>query len=687
MDSASAVLVASSPPRKERVLRSGRSGGATPKRQRHEDRTPYFTAMESDSTQCDAVCEGENTQMCGGKSKSSISAMHMCASTEDDLGTRSGTAGSLKASMDAKVATAKGLSGDMQNMGAVLQKTYGAVDDSGAGGLMQDAKEDADAVADKLGDAGSDASASMKITEMGQAAPSTSFVAFAGSGNRLGDSGEAAVSLNLDTAPQATVSEHCGVMRSDEEEHSAAAKTQEVASAQSVPVTHAPSSPELAPLAQPLACSAGTLAEATVSEHCGVMRSEEEHSAVAKTPKASELPEAAGTFHSCTEAGGSQITVDYPEDENVACADLDLVGRSCDPVFLALDKVKVNKPCLCVSVLQGTGGLALTAAIARAEADLNATQSVLHHFANVCAVLLTAKIEIGTWLEITVDNQIVAVLRRGNKVIVRNAHGEHVDVLNVRQQGLRHTPIKLVGRTFSDRDLACVRQLLQEQAAQIGAPSQLQGSAKVRAIARAEHAEVLARQVATVVAFHYRRASELIRAPDISLDTLGVAVFHFVQAGSDNTSLFPLFKELIERWYVHSALQQNRLRMCRLDIEARRIDSDWKLSTLQALPEEVRYTALRLELCLDEVQYALAGFDSPIPGDWVQLSNHIYRLLESGVLLTAKAPPASLVRQRLAELIIAFGNAASAAFGGEGSPDTQLLLVTAVTSLQARISA
>jgi uncharacterized protein YoxC len=123
--------------------------------------TPYFTSMESDSSQCDAVCEGEKTLMCGGKSKSSIFAMHMCASTGEDLGTRSGTAGSLKASMDAKVSNAKGLSDDMQNMGAKLQKMYGAVGDSGASGLMQAAKvsagtlvhkaEDADAVAVKLG--------------------------------------------------------------------------------------------------------------------------------------------------------------------------------------------------------------------------------------------------------------------------------------------------------------------------------------------------------------------------------------------------------------------------------------------------------------------------------------------------------------------------------------------------------
>merc|ERR1719183_160122 len=63
--------------------------------------------------------------------------------------------------MDAKVKTAKGLSDDMQKQGAAGQKTFGAVSDSGAAGLMQKAKvsagtlvhkaEDAEKVADKLG--------------------------------------------------------------------------------------------------------------------------------------------------------------------------------------------------------------------------------------------------------------------------------------------------------------------------------------------------------------------------------------------------------------------------------------------------------------------------------------------------------------------------------------------------------
>merc|ERR1719408_69054 len=123
--------------------------------------TPYFKPMESDSSQCDSVCEGETTLMCGGKSKSSVFAMHMCDSTKDDVSTRSGTAGGLKASMDSKVKAAKGFSSDLQSAGESLQKSFGQVGDSGATGLAQKAKvfagtlvhkaEDAEAVAKQLG--------------------------------------------------------------------------------------------------------------------------------------------------------------------------------------------------------------------------------------------------------------------------------------------------------------------------------------------------------------------------------------------------------------------------------------------------------------------------------------------------------------------------------------------------------
>jgi len=47
--------------------------------------TPYFKREAGDSSQCDAVCEGDTSQMCGGMTKQSMYAMHMCADTAKDL--------------------------------------------------------------------------------------------------------------------------------------------------------------------------------------------------------------------------------------------------------------------------------------------------------------------------------------------------------------------------------------------------------------------------------------------------------------------------------------------------------------------------------------------------------------------------------------------------------------------------
>jgi len=101
---------------------------------------PYYKQMAGDSSQCDAVCPGDNTMMCGGPSKSSIFSMHNCDSTEADLKDAGQKADALSKSMDKNVAKAKGLSADLQKDAAALQKMFGAVGDSAAGNLMQSAK-------------------------------------------------------------------------------------------------------------------------------------------------------------------------------------------------------------------------------------------------------------------------------------------------------------------------------------------------------------------------------------------------------------------------------------------------------------------------------------------------------------------------------------------------------------------
>jgi len=105
--------------------------------------TPYFKPMESDSEICDSVCEGDNTLMCGGKSKSSIFAMHFCASTEEDLAEKFVAAGAamvMKSSIDFKVGNAKQVADHLQGAGETIQKNFGAVGDSGATSHAQAAK-------------------------------------------------------------------------------------------------------------------------------------------------------------------------------------------------------------------------------------------------------------------------------------------------------------------------------------------------------------------------------------------------------------------------------------------------------------------------------------------------------------------------------------------------------------------
>jgi len=104
---------------------------------------PYYRQMAGDSSQCDAPCPGDNSIMCGGKSKSSVFALHNCESTERDLKASDSKAAELAGTMDSNVKDAVKASKDMQKAAAALQKSFGGVGDSGATGLMQKAKQSA----------------------------------------------------------------------------------------------------------------------------------------------------------------------------------------------------------------------------------------------------------------------------------------------------------------------------------------------------------------------------------------------------------------------------------------------------------------------------------------------------------------------------------------------------------------
>jgi hypothetical protein len=101
---------------------------------------PYFKPMAGDSSDCDAVCEGEPAAMCGGKTKSSIFGMHMCASTESDLAEAASKAGDLSAELEEKAADGAKAAGAMQNAGDAGQKLFGSDGNPGASNLHQNAK-------------------------------------------------------------------------------------------------------------------------------------------------------------------------------------------------------------------------------------------------------------------------------------------------------------------------------------------------------------------------------------------------------------------------------------------------------------------------------------------------------------------------------------------------------------------
>jgi hypothetical protein len=101
---------------------------------------PYMNAMESDSSMCESVCEGDTSTTCGGKTKSAIFEMHMCQQTQENLDsavTSMQDMGEILASVHEKLDfTAK----TMQTAGKTIQEAYGQVGDVAASALAQAAK-------------------------------------------------------------------------------------------------------------------------------------------------------------------------------------------------------------------------------------------------------------------------------------------------------------------------------------------------------------------------------------------------------------------------------------------------------------------------------------------------------------------------------------------------------------------
>merc|ERR1719277_777380 len=78
--------------------------------------------------------------MCGGKTKSSIFAMHMCDDTEKDLGDSINQSSILRIRPNITIEKALCIAVRMQQAGKKLQERFGTVGDTAATNLAQDAK-------------------------------------------------------------------------------------------------------------------------------------------------------------------------------------------------------------------------------------------------------------------------------------------------------------------------------------------------------------------------------------------------------------------------------------------------------------------------------------------------------------------------------------------------------------------
>lgn len=101
---------------------------------------PYYKPMADDNSVCAQACEGEQTQVCGGKTKSSIFAMHMCDTLAEDVAAGKAKAEGLSADLTTIGDGLTAFSSEMQTVADELQKAFGTAGDPSASDLMQSAK-------------------------------------------------------------------------------------------------------------------------------------------------------------------------------------------------------------------------------------------------------------------------------------------------------------------------------------------------------------------------------------------------------------------------------------------------------------------------------------------------------------------------------------------------------------------
>lgn len=101
---------------------------------------PFFEQAAGDSSKCDDVCEGDQTQMCGGKTKSSIFEMHLCGDTANNLKDAYGRAMGRKQVLSMEINRLDHIAQFAQERAEVVQSYFGSLGDPVAAEQMQHTK-------------------------------------------------------------------------------------------------------------------------------------------------------------------------------------------------------------------------------------------------------------------------------------------------------------------------------------------------------------------------------------------------------------------------------------------------------------------------------------------------------------------------------------------------------------------
>lgn len=140
----------------------------------------FFKQMAGDSSECDAPCDGDNSKICGGKTKSSIFSMHACNDAKGNLEKAAKEAGEGVKELEKLAESVEESFTYMEATANTAKDQFGKVGDSEQSGLSmkaigsgnkhfktaKDAAEHASTMGKMVGDAGSFAGTPVEMEKL-----------------------------------------------------------------------------------------------------------------------------------------------------------------------------------------------------------------------------------------------------------------------------------------------------------------------------------------------------------------------------------------------------------------------------------------------------------------------------------------------------------------------------------------